>query len=121
MIFKASTGHIVGQWAHLCFSDVYFICFIVRTSEKLKEIQKHRKQKKISFIVSVKEALPSWAKKKVRGSHIQLNQFVGDTDDYQVRINYFIIRESEQKFFLAVIFSSLRVNAKSDIPFSIRN
>ena len=121
MIFKASTDHFVRRWAHLCFSDIYFICFIVRTSEKLKEIQKHRKQKKISFIVSVKEALPSWAKKKVRGSHIQLNQLVSDTDDYQVGINYFIIRESEQKFFLAVIFPSLRVNAYSDIPFSIRN
>ena len=121
MIFKASTCHFVGRWAHLFSSDVYFICFIVRTSEKLKEIQKHRKQKKISFIFSVKEALPSWAKKKVRGSHIQLNQLVNDTDDYQVRINYFIIRESEQKFFLAVIFPSLRVNAYSDIPFSIRN
>ena len=121
MIFKASTGHFVRRWAHLCFCDAYFMCFIVRTSEKLKEIQKHRKQKKISFIFSVKEALPSWAKKKVRGSHIQLNQLVNDTDDYQVRINYFIIRESEQKFFLAVIFPSLRVNAYSDIPFSIGN
>lgn len=95
--FQDFFGHFVGRPAHLRFTAVYFICFTVRTSEKLKEIQKHRKQKKISFIVSVKEALPSWTKKKVRGSHIQLNQLVNDTDDYQVRINYILIRESEQK------------------------
>jgi len=58
-----------------------------RTLAKLKEIQNHRKQKKTSFIGSVKEVLPSWTKKKARGNHIQLNQLINDTEDYEALIS----------------------------------
>lgn len=53
-----------------------------RSLEKLKEIQNHRKQRKISFIGSIKEALPSWSKKK-NPKHLLLYQLINDTEDYQ--------------------------------------
>ena len=55
-----------------------------RSLEKLKEIQNHRKQRKVSFIGSLKEALPSWAKTKIQGTFIQLHQLICDTEDYEV-------------------------------------
>ncbi|KAJ7378472.1 hypothetical protein OS493_023007 [Desmophyllum pertusum] len=57
-----------------------------RSLTKLKEIQNHRKQRKNTFIGSVKEALPSWAKKKGSGKHLQLQQLINDTEDYEALI-----------------------------------
>ena len=56
-----------------------------RTLAKLKEIQNHRKQRRTSFIGSVKEALPLWAKKKGPGKYLQLQPLISDTEDYEVR------------------------------------
>lgn len=53
-----------------------------RSLEKLKEIQSHRKQRKISFMGSIREALPSWSKKKT-SKHILLYQLINDTEDCQ--------------------------------------
>ncbi|XP_074626301.1 uncharacterized protein LOC141884418 [Acropora palmata] len=58
-----------------------------RSLEKLKEIQNHRKQRKVSFIGSLKEALPSWAKTKIQGTFIQLHQLICDTEDYEALIS----------------------------------
>ena len=58
-----------------------------RSLAKLKEIQNHRKQRKTSFIGSVKEALPSWAKKKSSAKYIQLQQLISETEDYEVRVS----------------------------------
>ena len=61
------------------------VILFFRSLAKLKEIQTHRKQRKTSFIGSVKEALPSWAKKKSRNKCIQLQKLINETEDYEVR------------------------------------
>lgn len=63
------------------------LVLLSRSLAKLKEIQIHRKQRKTSFIGSVKEALPSWAKKKSSAKYIQLQQLINETEDYEVRIS----------------------------------
>ncbi|KAL9969714.1 hypothetical protein ACROYT_G021966 [Oculina patagonica] len=57
-----------------------------RSLAKLKEIQNHRKQRKTSFVGSVKEALPSWAKTKSPGKYLQLHQVINETQDYEALI-----------------------------------
>lgn len=59
---------------------------VSRSLTKLKEIRNHRKQRKTSFIGSVKEALPSWAKKKSRNKTIQLQKLIDETEDYEALI-----------------------------------
>ena len=56
-----------------------------RSLAKLKDIQNHRKQRKTSFIGSIREALPSWAKKKSLNKRIQLQELINETEDYEVR------------------------------------
>jgi len=59
---------------------------VSRSLAKLKEIQSHRKQRKTSFIGSIKEALPSWAKKKSLNKCIQLQKLINETEDYEALI-----------------------------------
>lgn len=59
---------------------------VSRSLAKLKDIQNHRKQRKTSFIGSIKEALPSWAKKKSLNKCIQLQKLINETEDYEALI-----------------------------------
>ncbi|XP_068754810.1 putative leucine-rich repeat-containing protein DDB_G0290503 [Montipora capricornis] len=58
-----------------------------RSVVKLKEIQNHRKQRKVSLISSLRETLPSWAKKQSPWKSIQLHQLISDTEDYETLIS----------------------------------
>ena len=64
----------------------FIICSFFRSVVKLKEIQNHRKQRKVSLISSLRETLPSWAKKQSPWKSIQLHQLISDTEDYEVSL-----------------------------------
>lgn len=91
------------------------ITLFFRSLAKLKEIQTHRKQRKTSFIGSIKEALPSWAKKKSLNKYIQLQKLINETEDYEVRepVKHVCARESGFEYTRTVKFSSSRMTQHS--------